>query len=30
MDDDESTHYMKSLLYGAADDSHMEDVGEKK
>jgi len=30
MEDDESTHYTKSPLYGAADDSHMEDVSEQK
>jgi len=30
MEDIKSTHYMKSLLNGAANNSHMEDVGEQK
>jgi len=30
MEEDESTHYTKSLLYRAADDSHMEDIGTAK
>jgi len=30
MEDDKSTQYTKSLLYWAANDSHMEDVGMAK
>ncbi len=30
MEDNKSTHYKKSPLYRAADDSHMEDFGEQK